>query len=71
MFSKSGWSVVRSASLTKGGISKKRPSSHLYRVPTRSNKVSPRTFQKALVHRLIASRLFIKENAVMLGECDI
>jgi hypothetical protein len=44
-FSRSGWSVVRSASLSKGGTSKKRPSPHLHKVPTRSNKVSPRTFQ--------------------------
>jgi hypothetical protein len=31
------------------GISKKRPSPHLYKVQTRSNKVSPRTFQTTLV----------------------
>jgi hypothetical protein len=48
-FSRSGWSVVRSASLAKGGTSKKRPSPHLHKVPIRSNKVSPRTFQAALV----------------------
>jgi hypothetical protein len=48
-FSKSGWRVVRSASLAKGGISKKRPSSHLHQFPARSNKVSPRTLQSALV----------------------
>jgi hypothetical protein len=48
---RSGWSVVRSASLAKGGNSKKRPSSHLHKVPTRSNKVSLRTFQTALVYR--------------------
>jgi hypothetical protein len=47
-FSRNGWSVVRSASLAKGGTSKKR-SLHLYKVPTRSNKVSPRTLQTALV----------------------
>jgi hypothetical protein len=29
-FSRSGWSVVRSASLAKGGTSKKRPSPHLH-----------------------------------------
>jgi hypothetical protein len=52
-FSRSGWSVVRSASLAKGGTSKKRPSPHLHKVPTRSNKVSPRTFQTALVYCLI------------------
>jgi hypothetical protein len=34
-FSRSGWSVVRSASLDKGGTSKKRPSPHLQEVPTR------------------------------------
>jgi hypothetical protein len=40
-FSRSGWSVVRSASLAKGGTSKKRPSPHIHKkVPTRSNRVS-------------------------------
>jgi hypothetical protein len=34
-FSRSRWSVVRSASLAKGGTSKKRPSPHLHNVPTR------------------------------------
>jgi hypothetical protein len=48
-FLRSGWSVVRSASLAKGGTSKKRPSPHLHKVPTRSNKISPRTLQTALV----------------------
>jgi hypothetical protein len=48
-FSGSGWSVVRSASLAKGCISKKRPSPHLHKVPTRINQVSPRTFHTALV----------------------
>jgi hypothetical protein len=48
-FSRSGWSVVRNASLAKGGTSKKRPSPHLQNVPTRSNKVSPRTFQTVLM----------------------
>jgi hypothetical protein len=42
-FSRSGWSVVRSESLAKGGTSKKRPSPHLHKVPTRSNNLSPRT----------------------------
>jgi hypothetical protein len=37
MFTRSGWSVVRSVSLAKGATSKKRPSPHLYKVPTRSN----------------------------------
>jgi hypothetical protein len=49
-FSRSEWSVVRSASLAKGGTSKERPSPHLHKVPTRSNKVSPRTLQTALVY---------------------
>jgi hypothetical protein len=43
-FLRSGWSIVRSASLAKGGTSKKRP------FLTWSNKVSPRTFQTALVN---------------------
>jgi hypothetical protein len=46
---KNEWNVVRSASLHKGGTSKKRLSPHLHKLPTRSNKVSPRTFQTALV----------------------
>jgi hypothetical protein len=50
-FSRSGWSVVRSASLAKGVTTKKRPSPHLHKFPIRSNKVSPRTFQTALVIR--------------------
>jgi hypothetical protein len=48
-FSRSGWSVVRSASLANVGTSEKRPSLHLQKVPTRSNEVSPRTFQMTLV----------------------
>jgi hypothetical protein len=48
-FLRSGWSVVRSATIAKGGTSKKRPSPHLHKVPTRSNKASPRTFQTVLV----------------------
>jgi hypothetical protein len=39
-FSRSRWSVVRNTSFAKGGASKKRPSPHLHKVPTRSNKVS-------------------------------
>jgi hypothetical protein len=45
---RSGWSVARSASLAKEGTSKKRLSPHVHKVPTRSNKASPRTFQTAL-----------------------
>jgi hypothetical protein len=47
-FSRSGWSVVTSASLAKGGTPK-RPSPHLHKVPTQTNKVSPRTLKTALV----------------------
>jgi hypothetical protein len=49
-FSRSGWSVVRNASLGKGGTSEKRPSPHLNKVATRSNKVSLRNLQTALVY---------------------
>jgi hypothetical protein len=62
-FSRSGWSVVKSASLAKGGILKKRPSLHLHKVPTRSNKVSPRTLQTALVHQ--------RRNEDSLGEHEV
>jgi hypothetical protein len=48
-FSRSGWSVARSASLAKGGTSKTKMSPHLHKVPTRSNKLSPRTLQTTLV----------------------
>jgi hypothetical protein len=51
-FSRSGWSVVRSVSLAEGSTLKKRPSSHLHKVPTRSNKVSPRTLRTALVYKI-------------------
>jgi hypothetical protein len=51
-FSRSRWSVVRSASLAKGGTSKKRQSPHLQKVPTRSNKVCPRNFQTAIIYRI-------------------
>jgi hypothetical protein len=51
-FSRSAWSVVRSTSLDKGGTSKKIPSPHPHKVPTRSNKVSPRTLLRTFVYRL-------------------
>jgi hypothetical protein len=47
-FLRSGWSVVGSASLAKGGTSKKRPSAHLHKIPNWSNE-SSRTLQIALV----------------------
>jgi hypothetical protein len=56
VISPSGWSVVRSASLAKGGTSKERPSPHLHEVPTRSNKVSPRTMHTALVYYTLSIR---------------
>jgi len=37
------------ALLAKGGTSKKRPSPHLHKVPTWSNKVNPPPFKTALV----------------------
>jgi predicted alpha/beta-hydrolase family hydrolase len=58
-FSRSGWSVVRSASLAKGGTSKKRPSPHLHQVPTRSNNVSPRTFKRHSQISLMSNDLSI------------
>jgi hypothetical protein len=48
-FLRSGWSIVRSASLAKGGTLKKRLSPHFHKVLTQSNKVSSRTLQTALV----------------------
>jgi hypothetical protein len=42
----------------QGGTSKKRPSPHLHKVPIRSNKVSPRTFQMALVIICVVYRQF-------------
>jgi hypothetical protein len=57
-FSRSGWSVVRSASLTKGGTSKKRPSLHLHKAPTRSNNVSPWTFHMAHVECAVYTALW-------------
>jgi hypothetical protein len=51
------YSVVKSASLAKGGISKKTPSPHLHESPSRRIKASPRTFQTALVY--FSSKLII------------
>jgi hypothetical protein len=52
-FSRRVRSVIRSASLARGCTSKKRPSPHLHRVPTRNSKVSPRNLQTALVHFIL------------------
>jgi hypothetical protein len=48
-FLRSGWSVVRSASLPKGGTSKKRQSPHLHKVAIWINKACPRSFQTAVL----------------------
>jgi hypothetical protein len=42
-FKEVGEELLRSASLAKGDTSKKRPLPHLHKVPTRNNKMSPRT----------------------------
>jgi hypothetical protein len=44
-----GLQHVRNESLAKGGTSKERPSPHLHKVPTRSNKVIPQILQTFLV----------------------
>jgi hypothetical protein len=48
-FSRSGWNLVRSESLAKGGNSKKRPSPHLHKISSWSNNVKPRILQTSLV----------------------
>jgi hypothetical protein len=48
-FSRSGWSIVRSALFTKWGTSKKGLSPHFHKVLTHSNKVSPWNLETALV----------------------
>jgi hypothetical protein len=56
----------------RGGASKKRPSSHLHSVPTRSNEVSPRTFQTALVQLWLMSfscRTLSNDMATVLYLC--
>jgi hypothetical protein len=63
-FSRSGWSVVRSASLARGATSKKRPSPHLHEVPARSNKVSPRTLQTTPVYKEEAHNFYHLPRAV-------
>jgi hypothetical protein len=45
-FREVGGSIVRSASFAEGGTL----SLHLHKVPNRSNEVSPRTFEMALVY---------------------
>jgi hypothetical protein len=56
MFSRSRWSIVRSASLAEGGTSKKRVSPLLHEVLSQSNKVRPWTLQTALIVTFHSSR---------------
>jgi hypothetical protein len=49
-FLRCGWSIVRSASLAKGGTLK-RDHHHTSKVPTWSNKLSPWTLQTVLVYK--------------------
>jgi hypothetical protein len=66
-FPRSGWSVVRSVSLAKGGASKRRPSPHLHKVSTRINKVSSQTFQTVLVSMINAAESYTKRNRKLNG----
>jgi hypothetical protein len=66
-FSRSGWSIVRSASLAKGGTSKKRLLPHLHKVLAQSNKVSPRTLQMAFVMHNIFIDLLCNKTSL---SCD-
>jgi hypothetical protein len=63
MFSRSGWSVVRSAPLAKGGTLKKRLSLHLHKVLTWSNKVYPWNLQMTLVFM----KRLLYELGILLG----
>jgi hypothetical protein len=49
MFLRSGWGVVTSTSVAKGGTSKRRLSLYLHKVSPWSNKVSPWNLQTVLV----------------------
>jgi hypothetical protein len=60
-FARSGWSIVRSASLTNGSSLEKRPSLHLYKAPTWSNKVGPQTLQMALIYKLLKQRALLQQ----------
>jgi acyl-CoA synthetase (AMP-forming)/AMP-acid ligase II len=62
-FSRSEWSVVRSASLAKAGTSKKRPSPHLHKTPTWSNNSD--TLTKLLLSCLV--RWFILRYILVSG----
>jgi hypothetical protein len=67
-FSRSGWRVVRNVSLAKGSTSKKWPSPHLHEVPTRSNKLSPRTLQTTFVHpRTVTPSTSVHRSSCFVG----
>jgi hypothetical protein len=73
-FSRSGWSVARSASLAKGGTSKKkRPSPHFHKVQTLSNKVTPRSWQTFLVHIVSVNyelpRSYVRVYTLIFSRC--
>jgi hypothetical protein len=71
MFSRSGCSVVRSASLAKGGTSKKRPSPHLHKVPNRSNKGGSTNFANGPRMRLHRKYSKNKDNEVYEKETGL
>jgi hypothetical protein len=48
--SRNRWGIVRSATVAKGGASRKRLSPHLHKIPSQSNKVSPQALQMALIY---------------------
>jgi hypothetical protein len=70
MFLRSGWSIIRSASLAKGGTSKKRLSLHLHKVLTWSNKVSPWTLQTAPIYCIVARRPWLEFMFTVFWDCD-
>jgi hypothetical protein len=43
-------------------VLRKRPSSHLHKVPTRSNKVSPRTFQTSIVFYNLNTTIILEKS---------
>jgi hypothetical protein len=69
-FSRSRWSVVRSASRATGGTSKKRPSPHLHKVQTLSNKASPRTLQTALPYVFLVDTTMVWKLRIAVTALD-
>jgi hypothetical protein len=58
----------KNASLAKGGTSKKRPSPHLHKVPTLSNKASPRTLQTVLVETIVMTEVEVLPRNMLEGK---